>query len=416
MQNRSDAMFQTVQEMLRSTLTSQARRGDSVGIWTFNEELHSGLFALQQWTPESKTAISDRVVSFLRAQKLEKKSRLDKVIATLNRVVKNSPFLTVILVCTGDEEVHGTPFDQRINEFFLNWRQQQLEARTPFVIALRAQAGVLVDCSMNPAPWPAELPALPKELFVALPVARPVISEPRKPATSSVPPLIISGRKHETPPAMTNAVPGTPTLSAAFPGPTNPIPLAVPNIVAAPAPAMQATSAPVAQASASGTTAPASAPPTIAAAQVPPRLSPAIPTQIPQQTVHPPNPEPGAAIDSVKVSPSREPAKVAAMLAANAGSTAITSGTAPVSAVDQIQSKPPVTEPAQSPNSREGAPAIQVASINVAKGHSGAVILSLGALVLVGTTLAGIWIWRRRSRVPGSDVSLITESIDRRRP
>ena len=57
--------------------------------------------------------------------------------------MKNSPFLTVILVCTGDEEVHGTPFDQRINEFFLNWRQQQLEARTPFVIALRAQAGVL---------------------------------------------------------------------------------------------------------------------------------------------------------------------------------------------------------------------------------------------------------------------------------
>jgi hypothetical protein len=197
MQRRVDAMAQTVTDLLQSAVASQARRGDTLGVWTFNEDVYSGVLPLQKWTPDTPKTISDRVVEFLKTQKFEKRARLDKLTTALDRVVHNSRFLTIIVVCLGDEEMHGTPFDARINGFFQTWRSQQQAAGTPFVIAFRAQEGAFVDCSMNPAPWPPELPALPKELFVPLVAAKPTNAPPNKTATSTVPPLIISGKKRE---------------------------------------------------------------------------------------------------------------------------------------------------------------------------------------------------------------------------
>src|SRR5690242_11236430 len=71
MLHRADPMAQTLQELLGSGMARQARRGDSVGVWTFNEELYSGVLPLQEWTPEQQKAITQRVVGFLRAQKFE---------------------------------------------------------------------------------------------------------------------------------------------------------------------------------------------------------------------------------------------------------------------------------------------------------------------------------------------------------
>src|SRR5262249_27699677 len=70
MHKRADGLAQSIEDLLGSALASQARRGDSLGLWTFNEELHTGVFPLQKWTPESEKAISDNIVAFLKVQKL----------------------------------------------------------------------------------------------------------------------------------------------------------------------------------------------------------------------------------------------------------------------------------------------------------------------------------------------------------
>jgi hypothetical protein len=417
MLHRSEAMVQTVQDLLKSPLATQARRGDTLGVWVFNEDLYTGLLSLQQWTPETQKTVTEHVVGFLRAQKFEKKSRLDKVIPALNRVVRNSPFITVILVCVGDDEVHGTPFDDRINGFFQSWRQQQLDARTPFVIALRAQAGAFVDYSMNPAPWPAELPALPKELFVAIPVAQAPIPQPqpRKPATSSVPPLIISGRKRESSPSITNASPTSPAPALAGSGGTNLAPQPVPvSTTATPSePSRTAAVVPLVQ---PATPASTSSSPPIAAAQAPPTPLRETPAQIPQPVTHPQSSEPGATDVPAPERISREPGNLPAMLAARAGTTAITAQTLVSSAPAPAQPKPEATQQVRPLVSDDRPPAVEVANIGAAKSHLHRIMLSLAGLVSLGTILAAIWIWKRRSRAPAGEVSLITESIDRRKP
>ena len=410
MLHRSDAMAQTVQDLLRAALPTQARRGDSLGIWTFNEDLFTGLIPLQQWTPETQKIVTDRTVGFVRAQKLEKKSRLDKVILALNKVVRNSPFITVILICVGDEEVHGTPFDQRINGFFQSWHQQQLDARTPFVIAMRAQAGVFVDCSMNPAPWPAELPALPKELFMPIPLARPAISETRKPATSSVPPLIISGRKREPLLPPTNGTASTAIPPVPVAGAANPTTQAQPASTAGitPQSSRETTASPPLKNTTEAVPPSTSLPP-VATAQIQASQKFEPPTQI----SHPLTDE--RALAPVTENTTKGPSNLPTMLAANAGSTAIVAQRLPSSGSAPVQPNPGAADSAQHLGSGSSSPAVEVGTIGATKSHLQSVILCLAASLSLGAILAAIWIWRRRSRSTGGEVSLITESIDRRK-
>jgi hypothetical protein len=84
----------------------------------------------------------------------------------------------------------------------------------PVVTVLRAKHGVVTDFSVNPSPWPVDMPPLPAELL-----ARPVAEKKPAPAPAQpkvqpvmAPSLILSGRKQATspPPAVqvtTNALP-----------------------------------------------------------------------------------------------------------------------------------------------------------------------------------------------------------------
>jgi hypothetical protein len=385
MQRRADAMAQSVRDLLGSALATQARHGDTLGVWTFNEEVYTRLLPLQQLAAENQKSVNDRVVSFLKAQKFEKHARLDKLVPALSRVVRASAFITIVLVCTGDEEIHGTPFDQRINDFFRTWHQQQLDAGTPFVIALRAQKGQFVDCSMNPSPWPAELPALPKELFVPLPTPHPLAMEPRKPV-SSVPPLIISGKKRETSASIKSPETVVPTNPAFF--------------------------------SATNLAAPAQPEPTIVrSAENSEKTSPAFPGQT------------GVKTDAVSTyaPPSAGNAKpVSSSLVTESQPAGQTSGGAP--AVEQHVATPTDLPPAAPALTKSGnepssparksfstSPAVEVAtSVPPRPGLYPTILFGIALTSLAAAAVAGVWIWRRRSR-PVREVSLITESIDRRK-
>lgn len=199
MQRRAESARQIAASLIASGMSGQLHAGDSVGLWTFNTDLHSGQFPLQEWTPGNSRTVAQRVFDFLGNQKNEKDSRLEKIIPNLNQVIAASQFITVILISDGSSEIHGTPFDDRINASYKAWREQQEKSQMPFVTLLRARDGKIAQYVVNTPPFPLEFPTLPEELLkprVTNPVAEVKKTEPAKPPV--IPPLILSGKKKES--------------------------------------------------------------------------------------------------------------------------------------------------------------------------------------------------------------------------
>jgi len=195
MQRRSEGALKAVQQLLVSGMGGQLRRGDSLGIWTYDEELHAGAFPVQPLSPETQRSTVGRALTFLKQQSYEKKANLPAVMPALQRLIKDSPLLTIILVSDGEQKIYGTQFDQQVNENFSRWQNQQQDARMPFLTVLRSKAGVLTDFSVNPAPWPVEMPPLPKDLAVVDNIKKQAPAQTNKPPPPMAPPLFISGKK-----------------------------------------------------------------------------------------------------------------------------------------------------------------------------------------------------------------------------
>jgi len=197
MQRRSDGVLRSVQDLLGSKMGGQLTNGDTVGVWTYNEDLGKEHLPVQRWSLDTDQMVTGRILAFLKAQKYEKRGQFEKVLPALSRLIKNSDTLTTLLISDGAEEIKGTPFDERINGAFKLWHSQQQEARMPFVIVLRAQKGQLTDCTVNPAPWVVELPPLPPEPQPAKVITKRQIAPAPKSSAPPLPPLIITGKKPE---------------------------------------------------------------------------------------------------------------------------------------------------------------------------------------------------------------------------
>ncbi|MBI3852207.1 MAG: VWA domain-containing protein [Verrucomicrobia bacterium] len=161
MQSRAPGVLQMVVKLLASDLNGNLRRGDTLGVWTFNEELYAGRFPLQVWSADRRQIIAQRVTEFLRKQPLERKTNLGATLTQIFQVIKNSDNITVILFTDGAEKIQGTPFDDEINAVYKEQQRNMQKAAMPFVTVLRAQGGQIVTRSVNFAPWPVDIPIVP---------------------------------------------------------------------------------------------------------------------------------------------------------------------------------------------------------------------------------------------------------------
>jgi hypothetical protein len=201
MQLRGGGLLSSVQNLLSSGMSGQLHRGDTLGLWTFNSELHAGDFPLQHWSAEGQQSLMSLMLSFLQQQKFEKQARLDKVMPALNRLITDSPFITIVIVSEGTQPMHGTRFDHDINAIYQKWRVIQEKEHMPFITVLRANAGKLTDFAVSAAPWPVEMPPLPAELqqlpVVATATNPPIKSTPTVQTQRFLPNIILSGRKSD---------------------------------------------------------------------------------------------------------------------------------------------------------------------------------------------------------------------------
>lgn len=213
MQPRAEAAHRLAADLVASGMNGQMRNGDTLGLWTFNDELHTGNIPLQDWFSSGANQIARRTYNFLSEQKNEKEPRLEKVSPEMLEVVKSSDFITVILISDGSSARLGTPFDERIQASYREWASQQQQKQMPFITVLRAEAGVFKHFIVNTPPFPLEFPPLPEELLKPRVVeSRTAAPEPPKPPPVTLPPLIISGRKPE--PVVTSSQPTNTPVAA----------------------------------------------------------------------------------------------------------------------------------------------------------------------------------------------------------
>jgi hypothetical protein len=311
MRPRAAATLRAVDNLLRDGMNAQLQRGDSIGVWTYNDQLHAGDLPLQRWTPENEHLVASNVLAFLKTRLFGNKPRFEAVRPELQRVVRESEKLTVLLVSDGSEPVSGTPFDARINEFFKQNAWPQKQKRMPFVTVLRSYRGKFAGVTLNLAPWPVEFPPFPPEPKVA---DQPKPKLPPKNTTPppTAPPLIVVGEDHEpsptapaapAEPAATQPAPAHTVAPAPQPAPP-PVAPAAPN--EPPAPTSSATTAPPKSDTASATLAPPEtkrAPPTATSALPPPPA----PAPAPTVAETPPAPAP-AHPEELKSEPAAPPA------------------------------------------------------------------------------------------------------------
>ncbi len=218
MKRRLPAVQAALNVLLASSLNGELHSNDTLGVWTFDQELQIGQFPLQRWEPDHAAVIASNLTAFVRGQRYSKKTRMDALVPLLNQVARSSERLTVVIFCDGYGEIKGTPYDTGINQIFQQRQLERQKARLPIAIALRSQLGQYVDCLVSFPPQPVSLPAFPPLPEPPVP-PKPALAAPRP----TLPPLIIIG----TPP--TNRVPPP------KPAPTNPPPATDTSTLAPPA-------------------------------------------------------------------------------------------------------------------------------------------------------------------------------------
>jgi hypothetical protein len=220
MKSRVEATQKAVQAMLTTSLSGHLHSGDSIGVWTFNQDLQAGNYPLQIWDADKAPVIAASLTTFVGDQHYGKTARFEALQPLLNQVVQGSERLTVLIFCDGATKFSGTPFDDGVNQAIQPKLAGQNKARQPFIILLRSQLGKFSGCAMSFPPEPLNIPEFPP---LPAPPPRPAlkpVNPPTPPATTEVvPPLIVIGTK-TSPPSETNSPPtNTPPLPPIVPTP-----------------------------------------------------------------------------------------------------------------------------------------------------------------------------------------------------
>jgi hypothetical protein len=162
MKNRAPAVREAVATLLDSSMNGQLLEGHEIGMWTFNDELHTDMDVMK-WMDFRTNAIKHRLLTHLDAQKYGRQSSFDETIENLKAVVADSRRLTLILFSDGDELFPGTPYEAAIAEFFKSNRDKARSGKVPIITVLRGSRGEWAGLAQSHPPWPVTFPDFPPE-------------------------------------------------------------------------------------------------------------------------------------------------------------------------------------------------------------------------------------------------------------
>ena len=174
---------QAIFDLIYSGVDGRMRRGDTYGIWPFNEPVYSGLVPMQTWDPQKRLEQASAVGRYLRTHKYEKEGNFQLLMKQVHAVVRGAQDVNIFVVTDGNTAFAGTLFDQVINAGFETNRMQVQTAKKPLVVTLVARQGAFTAASVTPAGDKIELAELPPvtNAVPAVAEARAADSPPGKP-------------------------------------------------------------------------------------------------------------------------------------------------------------------------------------------------------------------------------------------
>jgi hypothetical protein len=226
MGHRKDATVKAVTSLLYSGFSHQIKQGDTLGVWTYNQQLYTGRMPLQRWSTPMQHELVSSTLDFLKSQKYEKQPAFSSVRPALDKVIKDSEFITVIFISSGLDAMSGTPFDDKINEFYKSWKVDQEKARMPFITVLRAKRGTITGYAAVPVPWQVDMPAWPAETNAAPAV---LASSSPKVQPSPVQALVFTGKKPKPAETTNSSETVATTPESAPPASATPVPAPAAN-------------------------------------------------------------------------------------------------------------------------------------------------------------------------------------------
>jgi hypothetical protein len=190
MQKRLPATAEVLKNFFNSSAGGELHEGDSIGVWTCDQKLHTGQAPLTTWQAAQTAEVTSNLLGFLKSRKPAGTAQLTAMQPTLNTVVADSSRLTVVIFCTGESDLTAPPYSAGINQNFLDARAERKKNKLPFVVVLRSAAGKYVGCTVNYPPGAINQPPFPPAPPTNPP---PLVVAPVAPAPIVVPDLVIVG-------------------------------------------------------------------------------------------------------------------------------------------------------------------------------------------------------------------------------
>jgi hypothetical protein len=220
---------QAIFDLIYSGVDGRMRRGDTYGIWPFNEQVFSGLVPMQTWDPQKRLEQASAVGRYLRTHKYEKEGNFELLMKQIHAVVRGAKDVNIFVVTDGNTPFAGTAFDQVINAGFETNRMQVQTAKKPLVVTLVARQGAFTSASVTPAGDKIELAELPSVTNAVPEVAeaRAVDSPPGKPVGQLVAQSDVEAEPKTAQTTNAPAIDMSRALIMRGPKVTNPVPTAL---------------------------------------------------------------------------------------------------------------------------------------------------------------------------------------------
>jgi len=222
MKKRLPAEVKGIKQLFALSLAERLQTGDTIGVWTFDRDVHAGEYPLETWHVQGITEITSNILDYIETRSYSHSTSFNKLTPLIDHVVSISPRVIIVIFCDGEGQFVGTPFDDSVNAAFKQHAKDMRKADEPFVIVLRGEDNHYTGSTINSAES-INVPHFPEAgPSPQFPPPDETAPAPPPPPASPAPPLIIVGNSVGTnlpppPPPPTDIIKEAPHTNAAPP-------------------------------------------------------------------------------------------------------------------------------------------------------------------------------------------------------
>lgn len=167
----------------------QAQEGDSIDIWTYDDENHITRYPPQIVGSQDPKQMALAAGRFIEGLKFRGRSLFQPVATDLNLLMPHTKGLLVMIITDGEEPISGVSVDIDINEHIAREKKESPNSRDPYLISFAVVNGRITQWTVHHGDKELQLANLPERPKPA-PVIAKVEGSPRKKEKKTEPPVV----------------------------------------------------------------------------------------------------------------------------------------------------------------------------------------------------------------------------------